>query len=436
MIDRSRIGRGHVRAEIAREAKRAARPAVVVVAVMALGIVCLAYLVLQIDAPALIGTRQIAFAVDNANGVQPGLDEVRFKGIPAGKITGLSLRGVQPVITVALDDSYGRVYRNATAALRPNTPLQDMYLDILSRGTPSAGPASSSRPVPSDRTDTSIAISDVLDVFSGQVRERFAHVLNDLGNGLADRGARLRTAFVDAVPFVQLAGQITGELNSNAGMTRQLVHNTGVMMSALASRQQQLRTLVAQGSSVADSLQVRSDAIDATLQDLPSTLTDADAAFTAVRGVLPGVDGALESLYPVARRLPDALQEIEVLTAAATPAVQALQEPVQRLVPLADRLVPVSTSLDNSATRLRPQIPPVNRLISDVAGCLPSLSGFFAWDASMTKFADSRGPAPRGNVAFGLDQTGALGSPFEFAFKSCSPGEAIPGRLPQPSDQH
>lgn len=436
MIDRDDIGRGNFRAQLLRELRRAARPGVTAIAVLALGATCLGFLVLKIDAPALVGSRDVAFAVATAGGVQPGVDEVRFKGIPAGQVTGVGMRGTQPVITVQLRSSYGPVYRNARAALRPNTPLQDMYLDILDPGTPSAGPATATHPVPADNTDTAVAISDVLDVFNGRVRARLTHLLDDLGNGLRDRGAQLRTAFIDAVPFVRAAGQITSELSANASLTKQLVHNASVMMTALADRQHQLRGLVSRGSGVMATFASRSSDIDATLRGLPPTLTSADSAFTALRGVLPTVDGALSGLEPVAQHLPSSLHTVTQLSDEVRPAVDALAHPVRRLVPLAQALNPVSTSLQGSATLLRPQVPPINRTVDDVAGCLPDLNGFFQWDSSMTKFADSRGVAPRGNVAFGLDSSGALKSPFEFAFKSCSPGTVVPGRLPLPSDEH
>jgi ABC-type transporter Mla subunit MlaD len=431
---RDRIGSGNLRARLVRQSKRSLGPAAVIVAAFAVGIAGLVYVVLHVDRSALVSSREVAFAVNDAGGVVPNVDEVRFKGIPAGRITSVKLQGVQPVITVELAGSYGPVYRDAQATLRPNTPLQDMYLDILDRGTPAAGEASGSSPVPASRTDTSVQISDVLDVFSGDVRARLAHLIDDLGNGLADRGAQLRTAFVDLVPFVQMAGNITTQLAANAPLTRQLVHNVAILTTALGDHQQQLRLLVGQGSAALATLQSGAGSIDAALGELPPTLTAADSAFTAVRGVVGPVDGAVSSLSPIVAQLPGSLAAIRRLTARALPAVRALQSPIERLVPLASSLVPVSSDLNASATSLLPQVSAVTKVVDDVGGCLPQLNGFFQWDASMAKFGDARGAAPRGNVVVGLDSSGAISSPFEFAPQACAPGTAIGGRPAVPGD--
>lgn len=436
MIDvRERITDHGLRRRAARQAKRSARPLIIVLTTLAIGAVCAIYLVLHIDKTALVGSNTYSFQVADANGVMPSVDEVRFKGIPAGEITSVALHGTQPVITVALESSFGQIYRNATAQLRPNTPLQDMFLNITSRGTPSAGLASTADPVSSDQTDTSVNISDVLNVFAGNERARLAQLLAALGNGLADRGLALRTAFEELVPFVAQAGRITQQLSIHSGLTKQLIHNAGVLTTALGQRAAQIRTLVADGSQVADTLGASSPALQQTLSELPPTISTADGALSALSGVLPSVNGAVTSLDPVADTLPRALAEIRTLTRVAQPAVDALQTPVARLVPFATTLRPVASNLSASVHTLLPQIPVVIRTVSDVGNCLPALYGFFAWDASMAKFGDARGAAPRGNAVAGA-QTLGIKNGFEFAPQACTPGTAIGGRLPQPGDYH
>lgn len=436
MIDvRERITDRGLRRRAGRQAKRSLRPLIVVVTTLAIGVACAGYLVLHIDRTALVSSHTYSFQVANAGGVMPSVDEVRFKGIPAGEITSVALRGTQPVITVALESSFGRIYRNATAQLRPNTPLQDMFLDITSRGTPSAGLASTADPVPADQTDTSVDISDVLDVFAGNERARLTQLLAALGNGLADRGLALRTSFAELVPFVAQAGRITQQLSIHSQLTRQLIHNAGVLTTALGQRAAEIRLLIADGSHAMATLGANSPSLEQTLAELPPTIATADSALTALSGVLPSVNGAVTSLDPVADRLPRALNEIRTLTRVAEPAVEALETPVARLVPFAATLRPVASNLSASVHTLLPQIPVVTRTVSDVGNCLPALYGFFAWDASMAKFGDARGAAPRGNAVAGA-QTLGITNGFEFAPQACTPGTAIGGRLPQPGDYH
>jgi ABC-type transporter Mla subunit MlaD len=424
---RDHVGAGNVRARIVRQLKRSITPSLVTLAAIAGALACGAFVVLHIDRTALVSSQQLAFAVDDAAGVVPKVDEIRFRGIPAGKIDKVELRGTQPVVVVSLEKRYGTVYRNAKATLRPNTPLQDMYLNIVDRGTPAAGQASSDVPVAASQTDTSVSISSVLDVFQGDERARLAHLLDDLGNGLADRGAQLRTAFADLVPFVTVAGRITRQLGANAPLTKRLIHNVGVLTTTLGDRETSLRRLVNEGAATLATLQDGSGDLDRALAALPGTLDAADRSFAAVRGVVGDVNGALTALEPVSARLPSALASVRRLTDAATPAVTQLRTPVHRLVPLATALRPAAAALSQSVTRLRPQVPALKRTVDAVAGCLPSLNGFFKWDASMAKFGDALGPAPRGNVVAGAQSVG-VSNPFEALEPSCAPGDTIRNR--------
>jgi virulence factor Mce-like protein len=424
------------RARLKLEVTRALRPTVVVVLGGIVGLGCALYIAAHVSRTLLSNTYSLRFAVADATGVVGGLDDVRIKGIPAGTITGVQMAGGRPVLTVQIQSKYGHVYRDARAQLRPNTALQDMYLDIVDRGTPSAGPADYARPLPDSQTSTSVNIDDVLGIFGANTRARLRALLDNLGNGLQDRGAALRTAFAQLAPFVRVAGSISQQLAERSPLTRELIHNTAVLTTELGSRQRQLRVLLNAGSTAVTTLQAGSGDLAATLHQLPPTMAAIDSSFAAVRRVLPDVNPAVRSLYPVAGELPGALGAVRRLSASADPAVRALQEPVGRLVPLAQTLVPLSANLNTAIKLLLPQVGTIEHTTSDVAACKTGLQGFFQWDVSMTKFGDVRGPSPRGNVVLGAQSSGVLHSPSEFAPKACTPGQPIGGLVPTPPDMH
>jgi virulence factor Mce-like protein len=427
-----RINRARLKLEVA----RAVRPTVVVVLGALVGLACAFYIVVHVSKTLLSNTYEVRFAVNDATGVVGGLDDVRIKGIPAGTISGVQMVGTRAVLTAKIQSKYGRIYRDARAQLRPNTALQDMYLDIVDRGTAAAGRATRANPLPEDQTSTAVNVDEVLGVFGAGTRARLRALLDNLGNGLRDRGAALRTAFAQLAPFVRTAGAISQQLAERSPLTRELIHNTAVLTTELGRRQRQLRVLLDAGSSTVTALQAGSGDLSATLRELPPTLSAIDSSLAAVRGVLPGVNGAARSLYPVAGQLPGALGAVRRLSASANPALHALQEPVGRLVPLAQTLVPLSANLDNAIRTLLPQVGTINHTTSDLAACQKGIQGFFQWDASMAKFGDVRGPVPRGNVVLGAQSSGVLASPSEFAPAACTPGQPIGGRVPTPADKH
>jgi virulence factor Mce-like protein len=386
-------------------------------------------------APTLVKrSREVSFEVRSARAVRPGLNEIRVKGVPAGRISRVELKDGRAVITAKIERKYGPIYRDARAELRPNSALEDQFLDIVSRGTPAAGEARGSDPLAQTQTTIPVAVDDVLNTFNGRTRDRLRVLLADLGKGLDDHGEQLGDAFVAAAPLLQAAARLTRQLADRAPMTERLIHNTGVLTGELARRDREVRTLVRDGSATLGTLQAGAGDLDATLRALPPTLAQIDTSFTATRGVLGDVNTALRSLDPVAGKLSGALAAVRRLSRDADPAVRALQTPVGRLVPLTRTLKPLSAALASTITRLAPQVDTVNHTTKDLVLCEKGVQGFFQWDASMTKYGDARGQAPRGNLVIGLQTTG-LPSPEESAYQGCTPGGPIGGRVPTRQDE-
>jgi ABC-type transporter Mla subunit MlaD len=343
---------------------------------------------------------------------------------------------VHPVVTASVRKKFGAVYKDAKAVLRPNTPLEDMYLDVVAPGTKAAGLADAATPIPSSQTATVVHVDDVLNVFQADVRARLRVMLDQLGNGLQDRGAALRQAFVKVAPFVDAARRLTQQVADRAHITGRLVHNAALLTSEVGRRDAELRQLVRDGSGNVKTLQAGAGDLDATLRELPPTIAGLTSSFRAVDGVLGDADGAVRSLRPVADRLSGALEQLKAIGVSGGPAVRALHPPVRRLVGLARALTPLSRDLDTSVRTLRPQVPVLDRTTLDLVKCRTGVEGFFLLDPSLSKYGDARGLHLRGNLAAGSQSSGEITNPFEFSPKSCAPGAAIGGRLPVASDKH
>ncbi|HWF56122.1 MAG TPA: MlaD family protein [Solirubrobacteraceae bacterium] len=424
------------RARLTLELKRAVRSGIVVAAGLVVGALIALHIAHNIGSSIGESSQTVSFRVANANDVVAGSDEVRYLGIPVGRVGGVAMDGSEPVITASFDTQYGHIYRNATAVIRPNTALEDMYVDITNPGTRSAGLASAAHPLQASQVDTSVNLDDVLNVFNADARTSLRSLLNNMGNGLADRGGALKEGFVEAVPFIQVAGRLAQQLADRAPLVKQLVHNTAILTADLGANQTSLRQLISSGSATLGTIQDHAGAFNDTLAALPGTLTDLHSSLSAVSGVLGDVDTAVRSLYPVADQLPTDLTAVRRLSASASPAVAALQKPVQKLTPLIRYLVPLSANLSLTVSRLLPQIPVLNKATNDLAQCRQGVQGFFEWNPSLAKYGDERGQSPRGNVAAGAQSSGVLTDPFEQAETNCDGGTSIGGAVVTPADDH
>jgi phospholipid/cholesterol/gamma-HCH transport system substrate-binding protein len=424
------------RARVTLELRRSAKSGVVVIVALLIGAVVALDIAHNIGASIGESSQTVSFRVDNANDVVAGSDEVRYLGIPVGRVSSVTMVNGEPVITASFQTSYGHIYRNAQATVRPNTALEDMYVDVTNPGTKAAGLASASHPIPASQVDTSVNLDDVLDVFNANAQASLRTLLDNLGNGLADRGASLKEGFVEAVPFIQVAGRLSQQLADRAPMVRQLVHNTALLTGDLGANQRSLRQLISSGSATLSTLEDHSQGLNDTLAALPPTLTDLQSSLSSVNGVLGDVNTAVRSLDPVAARLPTSLTAVRKLSASATPAVNALQTPVRKLVPLVTYLRPLSASLSRTVANLLPQVPVFNKTTNDLAECRGGVQGFFQWNPSLAKYGDERGQSPRGNVAIGLQSSGVLTDPFEQAETNCDGGTGIGGSVVTAADEH
>lgn len=410
------------------EVERSVRPAIVVLVALAVGLVLAAWTVSNVSRSALSDTYEVAFEVADATAVRPNLNDVRIKGIPVGTVTKVEIVDDRPIVTAKVQDRYGRLYRDARVQLRPNTALQDMYLDVVDRGTRAAGELELDEPLPRAQVQMPVNVSDVLNVFQPSQRLRLRTLLDELGNGLEDRGAALRSVFVETVPLLEAAGRVSRQLADREPVVRRLVRDTATLTAELGQRDEQLRTLVREGSSTLTALSERSGDLESTIDELPPSIRTIDTSFTAVAGVLGDVDRAVAALRPVAKALPAALDGLDGLSGDAAPAIAALRAPVRDLVPFALSVKPLTADLDTAIARLRPQVDTIDHTTAVAVKCKKGVQNFFQWNASISKYGDSRGPVPRGNVVLSAASSGLVNDPQGYAPEACSGGEVAGGR--------
>jgi virulence factor Mce-like protein len=389
---------------LALEARRAARPLAIYLVALA-GALAVAAVILHNIRVSLPWSRsyEIHVAVDDAKGVSTGTDEVRIAGVPVGRITAVGLVHGRPVLTATLDRKYAPIYHDARLELRPQTALDDMYLDIVDRGHGPAGPLRSNETLSADRTQSPVDIGRVLDVFGTHTQAQMKLALDELSVGLPRHGADLRAALAELAPFLGAAQRLTAQLAVRRLYTSRLVHNMRLLTEELASRSRELVSLVQGGSATFGAASRNAAPLATVIEELPPTLTQLESSFSTLRGTLGVVDPALDSLRPVAGAMVPGLRALESFSRSALPAFTALDVPVQRLVPLARALAPTATSLAAAFGQLDPEAPQLNHITAAIVPCELAVQKFFQWTPSVFKFSDAHGAYPRGESVYAND---------------------------------
>lgn len=408
-IQRQYLSDGLSRERIKLELRRSVRPVITYIAAAAVALTAFGILLSHVAVTLpWQHPRSYQIAVPDAAGVQPGVQEVRISGLKVGQITGLRLTGGQAVLTISVDNQYPPLYRNAQVELRPQTPLQDMYLDIVSRGTPTAGVLRGGQVLPAGRANLEVDTGIVLDAFDAPVRARLQTLIDELSAGMADHGAQLRGAFVALAPFLNATASFSRQFAIRGFLTRRLVHNLTLLTGVLGSREGELTRLVADGAATLSATSATGPQLSSTIAQLPPTLTQLQSTFATLRAALGQVDPALTALRPAAAALAPGLRALRRIAVSANPALIALQAPVQRLRPLAQSLPATAYSLRGGLATLLPQAPRLDRITAKVVDCETALQGFFQNTPSVFKLSDAYGVLPRGDGAFGTELTGGL----------------------------
>lgn len=413
MIDRERL---------ALEMRRASGPSMALLALIIASVICTA-IIFQNDGITLpwdsTYTRQIA--LDNAKGIVPKRQTVRIAGVTVGRIEAIGLVHGSPVATISIDEKYAPLYRNAQLRLRPETPLDDMYLDIVNRGTPSAGALPAAQVLPAQRTQIPVDISSVLDVFNADTRSRVQASIDALGEGLGAQGESFKQALVDLAPFLAAAKQLTLQTALRQTETARLIHNFSLVTGELGRRDVAVRQLVSSGAAALSELGSHEGSVQAVINQLPPTMRQLESTFATVQSAADHLDPAFDALRPVAVALPSGLAGLTRFGAAAEPALAKLRAPLPGLDRLMQVLRPTAAGLRESFTSLAPVPAQLDRLTRLVVPCEPALAKFFQNTISVGKFQSDLSVILRGETVTGLSSGGGVVND-QTAAPSCAPG--------------
>ena len=412
---KDRLSSGLTRERITLELRRARHPFLLWLALLALALTAGAVILTKLDLPwPWQSEYRFQVAVPDATGVVSG-DELRIAGVTVGHVTAVGLQHGQPLLDVEMPTKYEPIYRDARLELRPNTPLQDMYLDITSRGTRSAGAVRQTGQIAVGQTQSPVQIGQLVNIFDASVRPRVTAAINALGQGLGSNGADFREALVELAPFLQAAQRLSQAVAQRRTETERLVHNFSLMTAELATRNQDLSALVRNGSGTLEHVASVEQPLADLINQLPSTLQVLPQSFAAVRVAAGRLDPALRSLLPAARALAPALRALERLSPVAQSGLAALDRPLPQLTSLLDAATPTANGLAGAFASLTPQAPRLDHVTAAIVPCELAVDKFFNWTLSTTKFSDFNGIIPR---SIGVLTPAQLMS----AFPSCAGG--------------
>ncbi len=351
-----------------------------------------------------VSTYDVRVELAAADGVVPGYGQpVNVAGVPVGTIAGARVQGSRALITMAIERSkLPHVFRDATAALEPVTPLKDMELD-LDPGHADAGTLGAGVIIPVADSTSPGELEDLLGALDADTRSFLASLITSLGTGTAGQGQNMRRLLAALGPTAHQTREITTALAARRADIAQLVHNLSVVTRA-ASQDGRLAQVVQAGDATLHAVATQDVALRRSIAQLPKALQSTGRALTDVREIASAAGPALTALTPAVKGLPKTLQTLGPFSETTAGALRAYVRPfVRDAQPALRDLAPAATQL----TALTPHITSVTKVLQYATNELaynpgqgdPGMLFWLAWAAhnvdSATGNEDAQGSIAR-----------------------------------------
>ncbi len=254
---------------------------------------------------------ELKAAFVTANQLKPN-SPVRIAGVNVGKVKQVKALGEKgAMVTMKLEAKGLPIHADATAKIRPRIFLEGNYFVDIEPGSPSAKTLADGHTLPITQTAAPVGFGRVLEILQKDTREDLRTLLQELGKGLSNGGAR---GFNRSIPYWEGAfrdGSVVAD--STRGILEhdlsQFIEHAGTVAEALDRDPRALKSLVTGFAQTADALADEEVALQRAIGVLDDTLIQGISAF-----------GALNSAFPPLRRLVD---ELRPATRAAKPALDA-----------------------------------------------------------------------------------------------------------------
>ncbi len=375
----------------------------------------------------VLGSDFVIYNAEFSSGksLTPGQGQtVDIAGVPVGEISDVRLKDGRAVVKMSIRRKYTPIYRDATALLRPKTGLEDMVIE-LTPGSRSAGRAAPNWTIPVKDTAPDVKLDEVLAQLDGDTRDYLDMLVSGAGQGLRGNGRQLSAVFRRFEPTGRDLELLNHRLAERRGHIRQAIHNFGLVLETIGSKDHQLSQLVDSSNAVFTSLARQDAHLREALQLLPPTLRTTTTALGKADRLARQLGPTLQGLRPAARALGPSLRQTRPFLRETTPIIRDRLRPFSRDArPAVRDLRPAAADLAKATPDFVTTFRVVNYLLNVLAyNPKGPEEGYLFWTAwanhagnSVFQTQDAHGPIRHGSVlvscstALALEQV-VLGNP-------------------------
>lgn len=243
------------------------------------------------------------------------------------------------VIVMRIDDPGFQDFRaDASCHIRPQSLIGEKFVDCrptLPRapGTPPPPPLkeiSDDQPgagqllLPLENNTTSVDPDLINNISKLPYAQRFRLIFNELGAGLASRGADIEAAVMRANPVLRDAGRLIGTLNAQRDRLTQLAADSEKILEPLSRERAHVAGFFSNSGAAAEASSERGADLEASLRKLPAFLREFRTTMASLQGFSDTATPVFADLGEAAPSFAEATRLLTPFSAASTVALKSL----------------------------------------------------------------------------------------------------------------
>jgi phospholipid/cholesterol/gamma-HCH transport system substrate-binding protein len=326
-------------------------------------------------------------------------NDVQVGGRRIGRVAAIKLSDKNLAeVRVQVDEPYAPLHLGTTATIRSGSlsGVANRYI-ALAPGPNSAPKLDDGATLGLDRTTTSVDLDQLFNTLDPKARKSLQQVIKGSSQQYDGKGAKANEALKYFNPALSTTSRLVNELDRDQQSLQDFIIYTARATTALASRRDDLSSLVGNANTVSGAIASESASLNQALTALPRTLRQANTTFVNLRSTLDDLDELVDASKPVAPRLAPFFAQLRPLLRDAQPTVKDLRTLISRpgtgndlidLLRKQPQLTKVATPTFQHTVKGLQQSTPVLQFIRPYA---PDLIGWFRDFGQSTANYDANG---------------------------------------------
>lgn len=288
----------------------------------ALALVAIAVIVLLLTAGSSYTVRLL---FSDASGLVGG-DQVMIGPSSVGSVQSIGLTASgQAVVVIALDGDAAPLYRGTVARIEENglAGIASHYV-TLQPAAPSNPTIPSGGTIPEQDTYAEVSLDQLFDTLDPLTQKGLRNIIRGEATSIAGRTAAANATLHYLAPALESTSNVTKQLDRYEPAFDQLLVEGAQTMQRLASRSEQLTSLVDETDQATGAIASQSKALETTLGLLPSALSRSTATFAGLRQTLASLTPLVDAAKPAVTQLPQFARELGLFAQTARPTLTEL----------------------------------------------------------------------------------------------------------------